>query len=167
MWSLPVVSVAAKTLFPGCSYWSQSFCLPPQCKHMWTLGRRKHILAKLWFTLITGLQMLQILSERKNITWGGILRNFQLSGETAAGPAPGTAGSGYVGEHRRKSWCLWSAATVSMLSLTLFEMKLQTKVKLAFLLLSALVEKDNTSLSDYTGGKKKITDCGFKCLPSL
>lgn len=56
-----------------------------------------------------------------------------------------------------------------MLSLTAYEMKLQTKVvlKFAILILSALVEKDKTSLSIYcTGKKKKIMDCGFKCLPS-
>ncbi len=54
-----------------------------------------------------------------------------------------------------------------MLSLTVFEMKLQTKVvlKFAILILSALLEKDKTSLSNYREKKKKIMDCGFKCLP--
>ena len=84
-----MVSVAAKTLF--LTTVSQSFCLPPQSKHMWTLGRGKHILAKLWFTLITGLQMLQILSE-KNITWGRILRLLVVRWNRG-GRAPGTAGS--------------------------------------------------------------------------
>lgn len=58
-----------------------------------------------------------------------------------------------------------------MLSLTAFEMKLQTKVVLEFaiLILSALVEKDKNFLVQLLYRKKKrkkIMDCGFKCLPS-
>lgn len=55
--------------------------------------------------------------------------------------------------------CDPTAATVSMLSLTVLEIKVQTKVVLRFavLLLSALVQKDKTSLSDYCKrGKKYI-----------
>lgn len=55
---------------------SRSFCLPPQCKHMWTLGRGKHVVAKLWFILITDLQMRRILLE-KNRTWVGGSSDFQ------------------------------------------------------------------------------------------
>lgn len=121
---------------------------------MWTLGRGKHILAKLWFTLITGLQMLQILSE-KNITWGGILQ-LPVVRWNRKRPASGTTSSG-VNWAQTLSWdmCLWSStAAVCMLSLTVFEMKIQTKLvlKFAILMLSALVEKYKNTEE----GKKRV-----------
>lgn len=48
----------------------------------------------LWLTLITGLQMLQILLE-KNITWGWIRPTSSCQVKPWP-PAPGAAGSGYI-----------------------------------------------------------------------
>lgn len=136
---------------------------------MWTFGKGKHILAKLWFTLITGLQMLPILSE-KNITWVGIIQ-LPVVRWKPQGPAPGTADSGCIGSGvnwaQTPSWdvCLWSStATVYMLSLTVSEMQIQTKLALKFAVLIhyALVEKNKIIVE-----KNNSMRCGFKCLASM
>lgn len=76
-------------------------------------------------------------------------------------PAPGTAVCGYSG-----SGVKWAQTkklgsvvydTVSTLSFTVFEMKLQTKVVLKFAIInmSAIMDQDTTTMSNYCTRKKK------------
>lgn len=114
--------------------------------------------------------MLPILSE-KNITWVGIIQ-LPVVRWKPQGPAPGTADSGYIGSGvnwaQTPSWdvCLWSStATVSMLSLTVLEMKIQTKfiLKFAILIHYALVEKSKIIEEE----NENCMSCGFTCLVSM